>query len=109
MLYSIVKKFQVYVRCFSKPLRVHHPLHVRNPTDIQCLAMFLLYIYSNSINCFNYSNVQIINVSNFGLVTISFTQPHRKKSNGVILGKLGGHGMGPSRPIHLSGNVSFKN
>ena len=53
---------QVYVSCFSTRLRVHHQSHVRYPTDIQFLAIFLL-IYSNCINCFNYSMLQIINIS----------------------------------------------
>ena len=33
----------------------------------------------------------------------------KKKSRGVISGDRGGQGVGPSLPIHLFGNVTFKN
>ena len=70
---------QVYVRCFSAPLRMHHQSHVRYPTDIQFLAMFLLTIYSNCINCFNYSMLQIINASDFGLINdVFYIAPQEK-------------------------------
>jgi hypothetical protein len=34
-----------------------------------------------------------------------FTQPHKKKSNGVKSGDLGGEAIGPTLPIHLSVHV----
>jgi len=40
---------------------------------------------------------------------LSLTYPHNKKSRGRISGDHGGHGVGPSLPIHLSGNVASKN
>jgi hypothetical protein len=40
--------------------------------------------------------------------TRSLTHPHRKKSIGVKLVNLGGHAVGPSWPIHLSGTVSLR-
>jgi hypothetical protein len=43
-----------------------------------------------------------------GMYTLSFTNPQNEKSIGVRLGDLGGHGMQPSRPIHLSENVWFR-
>jgi hypothetical protein len=33
--------------------------------------------------------------------TCPFKCPHRKKSNRVSLGNLGGHAVGPSHPVHL--------
>jgi len=41
--------------------------------------------------------------------TLSLTYPHKKKPRGVISGDRGGQGVGPSLPIHLFGNVAFKN
>ena len=38
---------QVYVRCFSTSLRVHHQSHVRYATNIQFLAMFLHGLLNN--------------------------------------------------------------
>jgi hypothetical protein len=40
-----------------------------------------------------------------GMYTLSFMNPQNEKSMGVRLGDLGGHGMQPPRPIHLSENV----
>jgi len=40
--------------------------------------------------------------------TLSLTYPHKNKSRGVISGDRGGHGVGPSLPIHLFGNVASK-
>jgi len=40
--------------------------------------------------------------------TLSLTNPHKKNSSGVISGDRGGQGVGPSLPIHLSGNVASK-
>jgi hypothetical protein len=37
--------------------------------------------------------------------TRSLTHSHRNKSIGVKSEDLGGHAVGPPRPIHLSGNV----
>ena len=42
LFYSKKKMLQVYVRCFSTTLRVHHQLHARYPTHIRFLAVFLL-------------------------------------------------------------------
>ena len=53
--------------------------------------------------------LQIINISDFGSVNENFYIAPQEKSNGVISGERGGHGMGPLRPIHLSGNILFKN
>ena len=41
--------------------------------------------------------------------TLSLTYPHEKKSRGVVSGKLGGQGVGPSLPVNLFGNVASKN
>ena len=38
--------------------------------------------------------------------TLSLTNPHKKKSRGVISGDRGGQGVVPSLPIHLFGNVA---
>jgi len=40
--------------------------------------------------------------------TLSLTNPHKKKSRGVISGDRGGQGVGPSLPIYLFGNVASK-
>jgi len=36
---------------------------------------------------------------------LSLTYPHKKKSRWVISSDHGGQGVGPSLPIHLSGNA----
>jgi len=41
--------------------------------------------------------------------TLPLTYPHKKKSWGAISGGRGGQSVGPSLPIHLFGNVAFKN
>jgi hypothetical protein len=45
---------------------------------------------------------------NGGTYTRSLAHPHRKKSMDVKSGDLGGHVVGPPRPINLLGNVSLR-
>jgi hypothetical protein len=43
-----------------------------------------------------------------GMCTLSFTNLQNEKSMGIRPFDLGGHGMQPPRPIHLSENVWFR-
>ena len=66
-------------RCFRYfYMIVQHQLHVRYPIDIQFLALFLL-IHNNCVKCFNYSLLQITDVSDFGSVNdIFYIAPQQK-------------------------------
>jgi hypothetical protein len=43
-----------------------------------------------------------------GMYTLSFTNHQNEKSVGVRFGDLGGNGMQPPRPIHISENIWFR-
>jgi hypothetical protein len=76
------------------------------------ISLHVSFIVSRSIDWMD-SQIRIVRSlmsrGNGGTYTRLLTHPHRNKSMGVKSGDLGGHSVGPPRPIHLSETFHWGN